>query len=512
MDLLTKNELAKAKVRLVKHGFISSDKRKELEEKKKRSGEKDFEKFIKSLEGDAADYADVEKVEVNRLEAPVPTDYPKPKNSYRFIYESPNASIEEVYFWLLHHLKVDQGFKGVIKISDIFTASEMSAIGGTMQYRLAQQQEKASTYLRGISELVRQLFQIVREVRILNEKISYYDDSRKEGSEGLSAEMALKDQWISLVEQGTKNPGSVYGLGQQLNFVTLPDLFFRIKVRDKSQISEKVNKLEFNPKIKEVLSRKLYQYYNWKEKTEQELKSRKGFMVKYLRQHYNTIRLYMNWTKPYLKTAKRLGGGALNLESAEIATAFESSKVDLEFLSYKPPVGDYYPVIIATFNFRTMPQMSFMSEGYQKGPIHVGQVEVNLRSYIWTQKEMDGYIKYREEEDLELIADIDETILEAMRELGDELKDYLKSEGEILERKTEKKEERKQETMLEPFTALFGGFKELFSIFPSFGGGEKKGKSDFEKEGDKEGAEGAIKFSLYQSYKNFKKAHGFLSW
>ena len=170
-------ELEKAKVLLVQNGFIAKDKKKEFDEKKKRSGEEEDSKFIKKLGSDAADYADIEKMEINRLEPKVETDYPSPVHAYRIIYESPNAAIEETYFWLLHHLKVDLGFSGVVKISDIFTASEMSAIGGTMQYRLAQQQEKAANYLRGISEMVKQLFQIVREVRILNEKLDYYEKS-----------------------------------------------------------------------------------------------------------------------------------------------------------------------------------------------------------------------------------------------------------------------------------------------------------------------------------------------
>ena len=71
-----------------------------------------------------------------------------------------------------------------------------------------------------------------------------------------------------------------------------------------------------------------------------------------------------------------MGMSERHLESADIVTAFETSRIDLEFLSYKPASGKYRPVILASFSYRTMPQMSFMAEGYQKGPIHVGQVEV----------------------------------------------------------------------------------------------------------------------------------------
>ena len=516
MDVLTKHELEEAKKLLVLYKFINKDKKREFEEKKRHSKEKDFEKFVKSLGSAAAKFADTEKIEINRLEEPIETSYPKPEGCYRFIYESPNASIEEVYFWILHHLKVDQGFSGIIKIYDIFTASELSAISGTLQYRVAQQQEKASAYLRGISEMVKALFQIVREIRILNEKLKYYTDSKKPGDVGRAAEIALKGQWVDLVEGGSKNPASVYGLAQQVGFTIIPDLFFRIKVDKSEDVAKAVKSLEgFNEKIKEVLTRKLVQYYIWKEKTEAELTTRRKFILRYLKQHYNTIKLYMSWVVPYLKTIRRMGMSAKHLESAEIVAAFETSRIELEFLSYKPhPFGNFYPVVLATFNYRTMPQMSFVAEGYQKGPIHIGQVEVTLRSYVWTEEQIENYKKYREAADLELIKTIDQTISDAMDALGAELKEYLEiEEAEEKKEKEKKEEEKKEEPMLEPFTALFSGFRELFSgIIPSLGETGKKEKTEFEKEKDKKKAIDAIGFSLYQTYKNFKKAHNFLSW
>jgi len=515
MDVLTKDELKKAKQLLVTCGFVGKDKKSDLEMKHKQSGEKDFEKFIKNLGSDAAAYAGNEKMEINRLDKPIETDYPKPEGAYRFIFESPTASVEEIYFWILHHLRVDQGFSGITKISDIFAASEMSSISGAMQYRLAQQQEKAAQYLRGISDMVKSLFQIVREIRILNEKLKYYTDSKKEDDIGRVAEIALKGQWVDLVEGGAKNPGSVYGLAQQVGFTIIPDLFFRIKVKKPEDVARAVKPIEFNEKIKEVLARKLEQYYIWKEKTEVELTTRRKFILRYLKQHYNTIKLYMSWTIPYLKTIRRLGMGAKHMESAEIVTAFETSKIELEFLSYKPnPMGDFHPVILATFNYRTMPQMSFMAEGYQKGPIHVGQVEVVLRSYIWTSEDMKKYKDYREKSDMELIATIDQTIADALDALGKELRDYLDlEEADEKKEKEDREKKREEEPMLEPFTALFSGFRYLFSgLIPSLGEKTKKERTKFEEEKDRKNAKVAIDLGLYQTYKNFKKSHNFLSW
>lgn len=470
-------------------------------------------------------FKEKEKVEVERLQNKVETDYPKPEKRFRLILESYTASIEEAYFWLLNHLRVDQGFSGVIKIADVFTAAEISAIGGTIQQRLASQQEKVATYLRGIHEMTKQLFQIVREVRILVERLEYYEKSKKTDEAGQNAEMALKDTWVTMVEGGTKNPASVFGLAQQVGFTVLPDVFFRTrKMPDESdeEFAKRISKMEFNEHFKDVLKRKLTQFYIWKEKTFKELDTRKRFQLKILRQYYNTIRLYMSWVKPYLKTIQRLGGRDISkLSKPDLIAAFENSIVELEFLAYKQTLeGPYKPIILVTFEYQTAPSMSYSADQFQRGPLHVGRMTMSLRSYIWTDEQIEKYRRYREAQDFEVLEDIDSSLKEAMDALGDEMKQYLMESGEKFpEKKEEKKEEKKQGVVkgaLDPFVSIFRGFGELFGM--SFEEGEKKKKkeekppSHLELSKHRKDAEAAIKFSLYQAYKNYKKAHGFLSW
>ena len=76
-----------------------------------------------------------------------------------------------------------------------------------------------------------------------------------------------------MVEQGSKNPASVYGLARELGFGTLPDLFFSIHPRKPEDIDGLVDALDFNRKVKEVLKRKLRTYLEWRLSTFDELKS-----------------------------------------------------------------------------------------------------------------------------------------------------------------------------------------------------------------------------------------------
>ena len=117
---------------------------------------------------------------------------------------------------------------------------------------------------------------------IIDERLELYNKSR-EGD--LASEIALKGYWIDLVEGGAKNPASVYGMARELQFGTLPDLFFGAKIMKSNEVQKEVEALEFNKKVKEVLMRKLKTFIIWKEHTYKELNNRRNFNIKYLRQH-----------------------------------------------------------------------------------------------------------------------------------------------------------------------------------------------------------------------------------
>src|SRR3989338_962335 len=111
----------------------------------------------------------------------VNTGYPKVKDFYfrkRAIFESFNASIEESYFWVLNYVTEGNGSYGhVEKIVDLFTASEHSSFWGQQQQRISTQQEKVNQYLATIGKMIKDMFQLVREMRILDERLSYYVDA-----------------------------------------------------------------------------------------------------------------------------------------------------------------------------------------------------------------------------------------------------------------------------------------------------------------------------------------------
>jgi hypothetical protein len=445
------------------------------------------------------------------------TGFPQPVHRYRFTLEAFNKSIEELYFWVNDNIRVSEGFHDVVKITDIFAASEQSSFFGTAQQRLGMQQEKVSMFLATIGKMVKELFQLVREIRILDERIRFYKDSYVSDSKSReSAEITLKGIWIDMVEQGAKNPASVYGMSRELQFTTLPDLFFSIHPNSISEIDSVVEALDFNRKLKEVLKRKLRTFMEWKKSTYSELSTRRIFTVKYLRQHFDIIKMYLSWVKPYMRNIRRMEM-VDKTQSNDLISAFEGSLLEIETMYYKlPPThGEskeirfnkhVYTVIVAHFYYRTRPQMNYQQE-YQRGPLHLGLTDITLRAYAWQKKEIDNYIKMKQDEEISLLKSIDESVKAAMEALGEDLETYLKEAGEAepFEKQGLKDKAKKA---VDPFTSIFGGFTDSFSALS----GGKSGPNKALLQNEEKIAKGNGKRSLWQVYKNFKKSHGMLAW
>lgn len=444
----------------------------------------------------------------------IKTGFPKPARRYRMHYEGYNISIEEPYFFILHYLRYYSGFPHIDKITDIFAAAENSAFFGASQQRLGLQQDKVSQFLATIGKMVRELFQLVRELRILDERLSYYYDSFTTSRSSESAEITLKGIWVDLVEQGAKNPASVYGMAREVQFTTLPDLFFSTHPKKQEDVDEVVERERgaFNRKVREVLKRKLRTFLAWKEHTFEEIKTRRKFTLKFLRQHYEVIRMYIHWVKPYLRNIQRLQLDQTKTETPDLIVAFESSMIEVELLARKP--GRVNQCLLMHYLFRTRPEMNYQQE-YQKGPLHLGRVEIDFRVYAWTEKEVENYKKMREQEDFQLLGLIDGSVKAAMEALGDELMRYLQEAGEEFGPKTQK-EEKKQLSVISPYTSIFKGFGELFGVAQKAKKApmpKKPSKDDaFRLVMERRSAVGEAKNTAWTVYHHFKKHHGMLNW
>jgi len=463
----------------------------------------------------------------------VKTNYPTPYRKYRIIYEAFSLSMEETYFWILNSLQYDLAFPKVDKITDIFSSAENSSIFGQASQRLSIQQDKIQTILATTGKMVKDLFALVRELRIIDERIAAYKAWNENKSK--SADSTLKEIFINFVENqgGQMKTSSVYGLAQNLGYTTLPDFFFNTRVFDRNDIDRTVDALPTNSNLKNVLRRKLFEFVTWEIETKKELEHRRTFNLHYLRQHWAIIKMYMGWLKPYLRNVKRLSMNEKQILGPEIISAFETATLEIEILAYDPSKSkkDKSPCILVNLKYFVKPSLSYQQpESYQRGPIHVGKVDIAMRSYAWSDGEIEAYKKYREKEELELLGVIDASLKAAMDAMSDDLEKYLAEAGEEeFKKKAEEKKGKKEDkrtpiqkflgmrtvkskeqsgNVAEPFIAIFMGFGEILGAFlPS---AVEKSKSPGKSDGDTSGKDASEK--LLRLWTGYKKTHQLLTW
>ncbi|HIJ10993.1 TPA: hypothetical protein HA278_02955, partial [Candidatus Woesearchaeota archaeon] len=266
------------------------------------------------------------------------TGFPKAVKTHRMSLEAYDMSLEEPYFWILDQMR--EGFPIIDKVEDAFAASENSAFFGVTQQKLGAQQDKISQFLATTGKMVKELFQMIREMRIIDERLGYYKDSDAQKSKpvyerGRSAEITLKGLFVDLVQGGGKSAASVYGMARELEFLTLPDLFFDappFKNVQELEAHVKNLKKDFNENVLRVLMRHLRQFMQWKNSTFNEHKNRKRFMLNYLEQHFQIVNMYLTWVKPYLRHVQKLTLKSSNMGSPDLISAFEGSMLDVEIL------------------------------------------------------------------------------------------------------------------------------------------------------------------------------------
>ena len=507
--------LAEDAKRMIFYGF-GKEKPKD-KDGKELEGDKLREKLDSMSEEELLQMADMDEVEYVKDQM-VNVPFPKTDKKFMLVFDSMSLSLEESYFWLLHNMR-NLGFPVVEKITDVFTASEMSAMAGVQQQRTGAQQDKVSQFMATIGRMVKELFQIVRDLRILDQRMKDYNDSM-EGKRREEAEITLKGMYVDLVEGASKNPASVIGMASQLDFVTLPDFFFSIHPRSLDDIGPAVDKCGANQKVKEVLKRKLRGYLSWKLSTMKEHETKRKFTLQYLRQHMDAINMYMHWVKPYLRTIRRLQPDESRTEWPELIGAFESASTEIEILGRGTPKDNkqVQSIIILHMDYTTKPSLNYQAEGFQRGPIHVGQLRVSLRSYAWADEQVENYKKMRKAEEFDMMKSIDTHVKAAMEALGDELFKYLEEAGSknIFGERIGTEEEKDGERPKPPsvFSEIFAGFGDLWSVLKNDSGKlkrqQKQDSTDKSKEAKTASKEAAK--AMGKLYIGYKKSHGLVSW
>jgi len=464
-----------------------------------------------------------------------------PKNGSKrlsLIMDSMTEPIEKYYFFFTKFLSVHESSSfgintkstdkqaGLIKLKDVFDASVSSSFHGNIGTKISAIQQQVSSYLTQIGQLTKTIFPMVREIRMMDERRDYYRKSLsavKDDSEARQNEITLKSMWVEVVEQGMQNPNSVYSLATKLGFVTLPDLFFGINPHGKT-IEEQQKNLtkdmdamqkehQFTQKLRDILTKKLVQYYTWKLKTNNEMEYTWKFRIKNLKQHYNVIRLYVSWLKPLMTTLKALQMKS-NIYEPSLVSSFESSKLELELLGVTKRGKYYNSCLLIRIIQITRPDLTY-TQGGQKQVQHSGEVKIEIEPYVATNFDIDYYKEQCDKEILRAVSgqqiDFAVDVQEILDSLGGDVEKYLEEaeHGKKEEKKEEKKKEVVRQSLFEPFTSLGGAYK-MFLPFRDKKM-EKAREEAYDRADEKKDMAKAASAHAWLIYDVFKKVNGLIT-
>lgn len=446
---------------------------------------------------------------------------------YHIGYDSFGQGLEPIYFWVLDFLKGTPpsglAFE-VNKIDEAFDSTVTSSFFGEMGQRTSVMQDRAMKMLELVNTLIRSIINLIYdlkefEMRMENYKILANKDANFDQKH--AAELGLRAIWLDQVDM-KRGRGAINNMAQQLQFVTLRDAFFYVK--DESLKGYDGNPVDLNERVKRILKYRIQEYLAWKRASEVELNKRYDIEKHYLKTQVDSLRLYTQWAKPYLKAAQKLKMTEMptkdKLPDPNLVAAFNNMVMRLSLLAKKKisPESinsafaktklkeDYYSCIEVSFEYRTLPRI--VAQGQY---VQTGMIDVYFKGYVFSGEDLKDLESYEALKDLELVNNLTNVSLVALQ---DDLDRYLSEESE------EKKEEKKKRFEW-PLGNLFEGFEK------SFGEPVKEAGKGFWKTIRPPGLTGNVDYtvsevrkfakiktigSMYILYDVFKKAHRMTTW
>jgi len=385
----------------------------------------------------------------------------KPSIDYKLTYDSTSETLEPIYFWLLDF--ANQIFDGnVEKLIDNFASSPGSGHFSELQGKASQMQQEASRTLGNVNTILKGILNLLYDLKEFKIRLSHYDESNSsDKSKKEAGILALKQIWMDKVDI-QRGQGSLNAMASgNLQFVTLRDAFMIVNS------AKDVDKIDLNERVKRILKPRVQEFFEWKKRSEQELRKRFEMERLYLKSQVNSLKLYTKWAKPYLKAAEQLSMNEKLTSDAALVTTFStvllqltimgSRELDVEdkILDRELPEGfkkkknlrKYHSIVFIDFRFRGIPNKQ--GSNYVMG----GKADVHFRSYSLNQDEM-GLLKEKLgdsdlTDSLKLIQGITE---DSLGELKEDIEEFMEDKTTTTNTKP---------TLFEEITSFFKSPKDL---------------------------------------------------
>ncbi len=382
----------------------------------------------------------------------------EPAAQHQLVYNSSTSTLEPIYFWILDFMNNLFGGK-VEKIVDNFASSPGSGHFSELQGKVSQMQQEASRTLGSVNNLLKGIISVIYDLKEWKIRLSHYDTAKsKEKTKAEAGLLALKQIWMDKVDI-QRGQGSINALSSgNLQFVTLRDSFMMVNS------IKAVDDLDLNERVKRILKPRVQEFFEWKKRSEQELRKRFELEKTYLKSQVNSLKLYARWAKPYLKAAQKLTQKTGLEAGPELVNVFNTVLLELTLMGKNPvdisqaivdknlpedfkkikKLREYNSVVFVDFNFRGIPSKT--GQHYVFG----GRAEVTFKAYSLNEDELKLLKEKLGESDLEDSLKLVEGITDdSLQQLKVDLDEFLGDE----------KEETAKQEDVNPFSALFSFMK-----------------------------------------------------
>jgi hypothetical protein len=453
----------------------------------------------------------------------------KPVSSYKLSFDSQQAQLEPIYYWLLDWVQ-ERGWT-MHKVVDSFMASPGSGQFSDMNMRATKMQEEGMKILGGLNQVVKSVLNLIYDLKEFELRLEHYDDynskdDKKKREEGM---LALKQIWLDNVDM-KRGRGAIHQMSAELGFTTLREAFMMAEDVDALKRMNKEDKEEgggglINDQVMRILIPRIGEFVKWVKYSESELRKRFSIEKNYLKSQVETIKLYSAWMKPYLVAAEKLRQKGFD-NSAALVNAFSTSMFELQLFGKQGvKVGDVYAgkynarrgynrVMIIGLVYRGHVSQRVTQKG-DYGFAMGGKVDMTFDAYSLNDEELAAAKKLLDDDDVAKSMQFSGDVAgDALATLKEDLDYFLMSPEE--KDKVKLKEEKKGERVdINPFAALIGLGKKKEKRAKK-GEGVVVAAEDIKKDNFVEkmmrakGAETASDW-LYLVYDIYKKAHGMAS-
>jgi hypothetical protein len=464
--------------------------------------------------------ADIRKV----IETNIKSKWAKPVSSYKMVFDSQQAQLEPIYYWVLDFV---QDFRwNVEKMADNFMASPGSGQFADMSQRATKLQEEGMKILGGLNQVVKSVLNLIYDLKEFEIRLAHYDDARssdpKRKEQGM---LALKQIWLDNVDL-KRGRGSIHQMAAELGYTTIREVFMMANsVEDLKKMNKDEDGGLINDQVMRILIPRISEFLKWIDYSESELRKRMQIEKSYLRSQVDTIKLYSQWMKPYLKAADELRQRGFE-GNAALVNAFSTSMFELTLFATgkeaSPPgkYGSYnmrrkyLPVMVLTLRYRGHVSQRVTQKGdyaYAMG----GRVEMTFDSYALNSEEIDLVKKkMKAEEVAESLNFSGDVAAESLDALKQDIDHFLNDDKEAKKELEKKKEEKKVED-INPFSALvsvfFGKKEEKKGEKPKIEKSEDIKPDNYIEKAARDIASRSAADTLYKVYDIYKKSHGMAS-